>query len=72
MSKYVTHGVKTLCNTFSLQIELSNSGDAARLHPTYESKQARPKWQEIKYDKEGLPYVTWYKSVHYLNEFIKF
>jgi len=71
-NKYVTHGVKTLSNTFSLLIELSDSGDAARIHPTYESKKARPRWQEIKFNEEGLPYITWYNSIHYLNEFIKF
>lgn len=71
MEKYNIHGVKVLSNTFSLQIEISDSGDAAKIIPTYEKKITRPRWQEIKFDKEGLPFVEWYGTAHFLNEFIR-
>lgn len=71
MEKYNIHGVKTLSNAFSLQVELSRCGQAARIIPTYENKVTKPRWQEIKFDHSGNSYVKWNGSKHYLNEFIK-
>ena len=71
MKHYNIHGIKTLSNNFSLGIELSDSNDAARIIPTYEKKIAKPRWQEIKYNMEGSPYIEWYGTRHFLNEFIR-
>ena len=32
----------------------------------------KPRFQEIKYDKNGLPYIKFNNSKHYLNEFMRF
>ena len=54
--EFKTHGVLTLSNHGGLEIEINDPGDGARLK--YYGKQSR--WQEIKYNQAGEPYVTYY------------
>ena len=51
--------------TASLLIELSNRGTAARIGGK------KPRWQEIKYNTKGEPYITHYKRVIYLSEVMR-
>jgi hypothetical protein len=72
MSQFQTHGICTLSNTAALAIEINNSGDGARVKLVCGDVISRPKWQEIKYDMEGTPFVTWKGSRFDLGEFTKF
>jgi len=67
--EFKTHGAYILSNTNSLLIELSNCGDGARLKLS--DKNNVGKWQQIKYNNFGDPFVTYYGTKYYLNEFIR-
>ena len=65
-------GVKSITNLYCLGIIINRSGDAAKvvlMSDTIISK--KPRWQEIKYNINGEPYVTHYGSRHYLSEFMR-
>ena len=64
---FTSHGYLTLSNHGGLEIEINNSGDAARL--SYYGKVSR--WQEIKYNFSGSPYVTYYGRRWQLDQFMR-
>ena len=51
--------------TSSLLVELSNCGNALR----FDGK--KPKWQEIKYDNNGEPFVTHYGRKIFCNTILR-
>ena len=52
---FIGHGYKTTSNWGGNEIQISNSGDAARLKlPSGEITD----WLEIEFDEEGVAYVT--------------
>lgn len=64
--------VKVISNMLSLGITINRSGDGAMLvlmSDTIISK--KPRWQEIKYNINGEPYVTYRGTKHYLSEFMR-
>ena len=50
------HGYKTTSNLGGNEIQISNSGDAARIRDSYTGNITD--WLEIEFDKEGVAYVT--------------
>ena len=68
-NEFKTHGAQTLSNSNSLLIELSNCGESARLKLS--NKNNLGKWQQIKFNKFGNAYVTYYGIKYNLNEFIR-
>ena len=67
--EFKTHGVHTLSNSNSLLIELSNCGETAKLKLS--NKNNVGKWQQIKFNKFGNAYVTYYGAKYYLDEFLR-
>ena len=59
-----TLGVKSITNGSVMLIEINDDGDQARIGGN------SPRWQDIKFDLNGDPYVTHYGQKHYLNEFM--
>lgn len=65
-------GAKAITNSLALGIIINQYGDAAKvilMSDKIISK--KPRWQEIKYNINGEPYVTHYGSRHYLSEFMR-
>ena len=58
-----TLGVKSITNGSVMLIEINNDGDQARIGGV------SPRWQDIKFNLNGDPYVTHYGQKHYLSEF---
>ena len=50
------HGYKTTSNLGGNEIQISNSGDAARIRDSYTGN--KTDWLEIEFDEEGVAYVT--------------
>lgn len=50
------HGYKTTSNFGGNEIQISNSGDAARIRDSHTGKITD--WLEIEFDEEGVAYVT--------------
>lgn len=64
--------VKGITNSLALGIIINQYGDAAKvvlMSDKIISK--KPRWQEIKYNNVGDPYVTHYGSRYYLSEFMR-
>ena len=58
-------GYFVVSNTLVILVEISTDGSAARCAaagggPNGLTQNSRPKWQEIKYNKESEPYVRFY------------
>lgn len=65
-------GAKVITNSLALGIIINCYGDAAMvvlMSDKIISK--KPRWQEIKYNINGEPYVTYRGNKHYLSEFMK-
>ena len=65
-------GIKSLTNWYSLGIILSSDGEGAKVvsfNGDIASK--RSKWQLIKWNRDGAPYVTYNGIKHYLDEFMR-
>ena len=65
-------GIKSLTNWYSLGIILSSDGEGAKVvsfNGDIASK--RSKWQLIKWDRDGAPYVTYNGIKHHLDEFMR-
>jgi len=54
----------------ALLIEINNSGDGAKVWWA-DTPEARPRWQEIKYNNAGDPYVVHYGMRYKLDLFIR-
>ena len=70
--KIKVDAVKVISNNLSLGIIINRFGDAAivvAMSDKIISKKAR--WQEIKYNINGEPYVTYYGVKHYMEEFMR-
>ena len=65
-------GIKTLTNWYSLGIILSSDGEGAKV-VSYNGDIAskRSKWQKIKWDRDGAPYVTYNGIKNHLDEFMR-
>lgn len=66
-NNFITHGTLTLSNHGGMEIQLSDDGEAARLQ--YYGKPSR--WQQVKYNRSGDPYVTHFGRKYSLNQFMK-
>ena len=65
---------KTICNSFGMEIEVSNCGSMVRYR--IGKKVAVSEWKEIHYTKDGRPFFKVSKKAHgctryYLDEFMK-
>lgn len=66
-------GVKVITNMLSLGIIINRYGDAAKVVKISDKIiSKKPRWQEIKYNINGDPYITHYGVKHYLYEFMKY
>lgn len=71
-NKMKIDAVKVITNMLSLGIIINRYGDAAKvvlMSDKIISK--KPRWQEIKYNINGEPYVTYHGIKHYLSEFMR-
>lgn len=71
-NKMKIDAVKVITNMLSLGIIINRYGDAAKvvlMSDNIISK--KPRWQEIKYNINGDPYVTYRGTKHYLSEFMR-
>ena len=64
---FISHGHFCISNFGGYEIQLSDCGDGARLK--YYDKVSR--WQEIKFNVAGEPYVTYYGRKLELNNFMR-
>ena len=63
---FIAHAYLTINNYGGFELQLDDHGDSARLK--YFDKVSR--WQEIKYNRQGGPYVTYYGTTYKLDEFM--
>lgn len=60
-----------------IDLQVSIDGSMARYKVSFYQpakelyEESRGRWQEIKYSKRGLPYITWYNRRLYLADFCK-
>ena len=60
---------KTICNSFGMEIEVSNCGSMVRYR--IGENVAVSDWKEIHFTKSGKPYFNCNKIRYYLDEFMK-
>jgi hypothetical protein len=60
---------KTLCNSFGIEIEVSNCGSMVRCR--IGENGAVSDWKEIHFTKGGRPYFNYGKTRYYLDEFMR-
>ena len=54
------------------ELEVSRDGSCARVRSDFDGKVSKnPRWQEIKYTKNGEPFVTFYGKRMKLDNFIR-
>lgn len=76
-SKFESHGYLIKGIAEQLEIQISQSGDAARYKSTIHwssrgTEVIHGRWQEIRYAKRNnRPYITMYSKKLYLDKFIK-
>ena len=66
-SCFTRHGFHCLSNHGGMEIQLSTCGESARLK--YYGKKSR--WQQIKFSRSGIPFVTYYNRRFLISAFIK-
>ena len=60
---------KTICNSYGIEIEISNCGSMVRCR--IGENGAVSDWKEIHFTKKGKPYFNYGKTKYYLNEFMR-
>lgn len=63
------HAVLGLTNSGGITIQIDYSNDMVR-YQWYNNKPSK-RWQAIKYNKIGLPYIRVKNTRYYLNQFMK-
>lgn len=72
---FITHGV--FCDSVytAYEIEISKDGSCARVRYSIDTinglKYTRPRWQEIKYNRSGVPFVTFRHKRLKLDDFLR-
>lgn len=67
--KFVAHAVLCLTNHGGIAIQVNDKNDCIR-YKWFDNKPSK-KWQYIKYNKHGLPYIRVRNVRYYLDQFMK-
>lgn len=75
-SKFESHGYLCESTAEIIEIQISQSGDAARYQSTirysFKTEVIHGRWQEIRYSKRnGSPYITMFGKRLYLSNFMR-
>ena len=69
---FITHGVLTLSNWGGLEIQISECGEGARVRDNYGGeKRNKTRWQQIKYDRQGEPFIIHHRRKYHISEFMR-
>ena len=70
---FIAHGYKTDSNWGGKEIQISNSGDAARIRNNYGGKPDTPsEWMEIQFDEDGVAYVETPNGTERLDMYMRY
>ena len=67
--KFIAHAVLCICNHGGIAIQMNDKNDSVR-YQWFDNKPSK-KWQLIKYNKIGLPYIRVKNIRYYLNQFMR-
>lgn len=69
---FIVHGYLTLNNWGGIEIQLNETGEAARVRDNFGGEKVnKTKWQEIKYNREGEPFIIHHRRKYHLSQFLK-
>ena len=67
--KFVAHAVLCLTNHGGITIQVNDNNDMVR-YQWFDNKPSK-RWQTIKYNKHGLPYIRVRNVRYYLDQFMR-
>jgi hypothetical protein len=71
--EFIPQGYKTDSNFGGKEIQISNSGDAARIRTNYSGQPDEPSdWMEIQFDDEGIAYVETPNGIEKLSDYMRY
>lgn len=71
--EFIPQGYKVDSNFGGKEIQISNSGDAARIRTNYSGQPDEPsEWMEIQFDDEGIAYVETPNGIEKLSDYMRY
>ena len=71
--EFIPQGYKADSNFGGKEIQISNSGDAARIRTNYSGQPDEPsEWMEIQFDDEGVAYVDTTNGIEKLSDYMRY
>jgi len=72
MEPFICHAFYCVSTWGGYELQVADDGGSARVRSSFDDKESpRPRWQEIKYNRAGAPFVTFHGRRLYLDNFFR-